>query len=442
MLHNPLYAGAYAYGRCRAAAQIVDGKVRRTRHRETDPAQWSVIKQQAHPGYITWEQYLQNQTKLQKNMARMGNPHRGAPREGSALLNGLLVCEQCGRRMSASYTGRTKTCFSYVCSSGQDRGLGTCWTVPGAAIDAAVEALFLETMVPEELALCLAVEGEVQSQVFELDRAWRTRVEQASYEARRAERRYKVVDPDNRVVARTLEREWEEKLRELEELEQQHDRARRSKQVAMTEDDRRRVRALSRDLPKVWRADSTTPTDRKAMLRLAIEAIGIRPVDVPRRATALRVQWHAGEVTELDVPRPDRKQRARTPADAATRLRQLADTGLRDEQMAEQLNAEGFLTGKGQTWTSWAVKWARRKEGIARHYEDRCRRTRLPDRHPDGRYCVRAVAERFGVSTTVVHRWIERGIVKAHKEAFREYRGVYWIRIDKAAVRRLEKLST
>ena len=186
----------------------------------------------------------------------------------------------------------------------------------------------------------------------------------------------------------------------------------------------------------------TDGPDRKAMLRLAIEALGVRPVDVPRRATALRVQWRSGEITELYVPRPNRKQRTRTPPAAANRLRQLASAGLRDEQMAEQLNAEGFLTGKEQTWTSWAVKWARRKEGIERRYEDRPRHTRLPDRHPDGRYCVRAVAERFGVSTTVVHGWIERGIVKAHKEAFREYRGVYWIRIDKATARRLKELSS
>ena len=144
------------------------------------------------------------------------------------------------------------------------------------------------------------------------------------------------------------------------------------------------------------------------MLRLVIEAIGIRPVEVPHRVTALRVQWQSGHITELTVPRPDRAQRMRTTPAAVARLRELAQTGLRDEQIAEQLNAEGFVTGKERLWTAWAIRWARRKEGIERHYPDRPRRTPLPKRHPDGRYSVEGVAERFGVSIDQVRRWIER----------------------------------
>lgn len=451
MLQNPIYAGAYAYGRCTQIETIIGGKVQKVKRRKPDPEEWWVVKQEAHPGYITWDEYLQNRDKLRKNMARMGNPHRGAPREGLALLNGLLVCGGglapfrsiwggCGRRLNVSYRGKKGTYFTYACPGKRDRGGMSCWSVPGTAIDCAIEQLFLETMVPKELELCLAVEHHVSEQAAELSGAFRARQEQAGYEARRAERRYKAVDPDNRVVARTLERQWEEKLCALEELEREHQRARRERRVELDDDDRRRIRALAKDLPNVWCAKTTTPADRKAMLREVIEAIGIRPVDVPRRVTALRVQWQSGQVTELEIPRPDRKHKTRTPAHAVARLRKLAQSGLRDEQMADRLDAEGFVTGHGKPWTTHAVKWARRKEGIARHYPDRPRNKRLPNRHPDGRYSVRGVAEHFGVSTHVVHRWIERGLVATKKEDYEQHRGVHWIRIDRATAKHLKKL--
>jgi DNA invertase Pin-like site-specific DNA recombinase len=281
MLHNPIYAGAYAYGRCTSNERIVDGQVRRVKRREHEPEKWLVVKQDAHPGYIPWEEYLHNQDKMRQNLARMGSPHQSAPREGSALLTGLLVCGRCGRRLTVAYSGRGRSYFIYLCAGDRDHRTGMCWIVPGAAIDAAIEQLFLSTMVPEELELCLAVERDVQHHAAELDRAWQTRIEQATYQARRAERRYKAVDPDNRVVARSLERDWELALRSLEELEREHERARRQKRIDLNDEDRRQVRALAKDLPKVWRAKTTTPADRKAMLRLVIEAIGIRPVMCP-----------------------------------------------------------------------------------------------------------------------------------------------------------------
>lgn len=136
-----------------------------------------VVKQDAHAGYITWTEYLHNQDTMRQNMARMGSPHRGAPREGPAVLSGLLVCGRCGRRMTANYSGRERTYFTYVCAGDRDGGVGSCWTVPGAAVDAAIDQLFLAMMVPDELELCLAVERDVQSHAAELDRAWQLTVD-------------------------------------------------------------------------------------------------------------------------------------------------------------------------------------------------------------------------------------------------------------------------
>ena len=441
VLHDPIYAGAYVYGRSRHREQIVDGQVRRVRYLERDPDKWLVVNQGAHPGYLTWEEYLENQEKLRHNLSRMANPRMSAPREGPALLCGLLVCCRCGRRMSAHYSGRGRSYFTYSCTGERDRGQVLCWTVPGAAIDAAVEELFLQTMVPEELELSLAVEREVEGRAEELAQAFRARMEQAAYEARRAERRYKAVDPDNRVVARTLEREWEEKLQAVAELEQQYARARKERRVELSEEDRRRIRALGRDLPQVWRAPTTTVADRKAMLRMVIEAIALHPVEVPRRVTEVKVQWQGGQVTELEVPRPSRRQCMRTGELAVARLRELAAAGLRDDEIAVRLNGGGYVTGRGKSWTEWAVQWARRKEGIERVAPDRARGRPLPDRHPDGRYSVAGAAQRFGVSVQVVRGWIRRGLVAAQRERYAGYPGVWWIVIDEAAATRLEQLT-
>jgi len=316
-----------------------------------------------------------------------------------------------------------------------------CWTVSAARLDKAVEKLFLETMVPSELELSLAVDQEVAGQAEELAKQWRARREQVTYEARRAERRYKAVDPDNRVVARTLEREWEAKLRELEELERQYAEARRSKHVDLSEEDRVRVRELARDLPAVWRSPVTSPADRKAMMRLVIEAISLTPIEVPRRATLIKVAWQSGAVSEIEVPRLHRRDLLRTPPAAIERLRALATEGRHDEEIAEILNAEGMQTGRGVAWNTTAVRWTRKSERISRVVPDRPRREMLPDRFPDGRYSVAGAAKRFGVKLDLVRAWVQRGLVNAERHDFQQHRGVWWLDIPEATAARLERLA-
>jgi DNA invertase Pin-like site-specific DNA recombinase len=298
ILRSPIYAGAYAYGRRSETKAIVDGEIR-TGLRLKTPDEWTALIKDAHEGYITWEIYLSNQERMRENAARRAS--KGAPREGRALLSGVLLCGLCGRRMTVRYQGGGGHRWAYVCVGDNNHGAKVCWTVSGAAIDAAVEGLFLRTIIPSELELSLAVEHEVKSQAASLNEQWKLRLEKADYEARRAERRYKAVDPDNRVVARTLEADWESRLRELEAVRHQYEDARRARRVQLTAEDRKRVRALARDLPAVWNAPTTRPADRKAMLRIAIEAITIRPIEVPERQTHMQVQWTSGAVDELTV---------------------------------------------------------------------------------------------------------------------------------------------
>lgn len=439
ILKNPIYAGVYAYGRRPTKKVLVDGEIRRHRMNGSDPAQWAVRIEDAHPGYITWETYVKNQEKLRDNLTRKGRTTRGAAREGDALLCGLLVCARCGRRMATSYGSRLSRRWYYVCGGARDQGQTLCWTTPGQAIDRAVETLFLNTMVPSELDLSLGVERVIGSQARALEEQWRARVEQCTYEARHAERRYKAVDPDNRVVARNLERDWEQRLRDLEQVEQQYRDARREHRVELTEQDRERIRALARDLPKVWRSPVTPATDRKAMLRLVVEAIAVSPVDVPQRATRVRVAWKSGAVTELIVARPDRRQRLRTPEHVVARLGAFAAAGMRDEDIADALNAEGLRTGRDRAWNVVAVKWTRRRESIPRVAPDAPRTQPLPERDEDGRYSIAGAARQLGVSVDVIRRCVERGWLAGERKPYANHKSTWWIRLDDAAEARVRE---
>lgn len=436
MLRNPAYAGVYVYGRHPTTKRLVRGEIRKVRSRLDEPSDWPVRIDGAHPAYITWERYMSNTEKLRQNTTSWADASQGAPREGRALLTGVALCGRCGRRMSTRFENRSSR-WHYVCYGESSKGAPSCWTVPGPPIDQAVERLFLQIMVPSEIELSLAVEREVDGQANSLDKAWRTRIEQAQYEARRAERRYKAVDPDNRVVARTLESEWERRLQDLEAVEQQHAEARRQRHVALTPEDRCRIRELARDLPAVWRSSTTGMADRKAMLRLVIEAVALHPIDVPKRATKVRVQWQSGVVSELELPRPARGHDHSHHPDVVRRIRDLAAGGSHDDEIARQLNIEGLRTGTGRPWNLELVRSMRSRARIARVAPDRQRMPPLPQRHPDGRYSVPGAMARLGVSEAIVRGWIKTGVVTVTRADFGTHRNVYWLDIDDATAARL-----
>lgn len=441
MLASPIYAGAYAYGRRPTASVLLDGQIKRVRAPGRDPSAWRVLLRDAHPGYISWVQFEANQARLRANSVRLGKAGPGAPREGPALLVGLALCGRCGRRMRVAYSSARQVYWSYVCVGAQDTGQVNCWAVPGRALDGAVSDLFLETVAPRELDLSLAVQHDADAQAQGLSRSWATRVEQARYEARRAERRYKAVDPDNRVVARTLEREWEQRLADLEEVERAATAAREVRAIDLSVDDRARIRALARDLPAVWNAPTTAPADRKAMLRLVIEAVALTPIEVPRRATTLRVQWRSGVISELEAPRAKRGDPFTTTGTAQARIRALAAEGLHDADIAARLDAEGVRPGRGATWSVWSVRWVRSRANIPRCAPDRPRTRPLPDRYPDGRYSIPGAARRFGVSQDVVRTWLEDGLVQGTFEPYGTFRRVCWLTIDEATARRLARVA-
>jgi DNA invertase Pin-like site-specific DNA recombinase len=440
MLHNPIYAGVYAYGRQKSHKLIVDGEIR-TRVKRLAESEWAVRIVDAHHAYIDWETYVSNQEKLRTNQPRMHGATGGAaPKDGGALLAGIVLCGRCGHRMRVDYTTHERTNWRYVCAGKNDTTQHICWGVRGEEIDRTVEEVFLATMVPEEIDLTIAVEQEANGQARSLEAQWQARLEQARYEARRAERRYKAVDPDNRVVARTLEREWEARLRDLDDVERQYADARRTRRVDLTAADRAALREIAKNLPAVWRANTTTAADRKAMLRLVIEVISLVPIDIPVRSTRVRIQWRSGAVDEKIIERPVWLHRLPAlPKTLLDRIQAMLDEWLENDQIAQRLNDEGFRTAMGRAWSASTVAHARNKHKLRR--AQKLRRNWLPDRHPTtGRYSIPGAARRFGVTREVIKSWIKRGLVRAHTARYGRY-DARWLDIDDALAADLSRLA-
>ncbi len=428
MLHNPTYAGAYVFGRSEERLALVDGRVRR-RHKTLLPMEaWKVCLRDRHPAYISWEEYLANRRQLHDNRTNTPTPERrGAAREGSALLQGLALCGRCGHRMAVHYTAPTQRGV-YACGTASE---GFCWTVPAKTIDIAVARLLLQALSPPEVELGLAVAREVERQGDEIDLQWKLRLDRARYDAQLAERRYKAVDPDNRVVARSLERDWEDRLREFERLELERQDVRRQQKLELSDEDRARILTLSKSLAAVWDASTTTHADRKNLLRMVMQEVTLSPIDIPVRQTRVQLLWRTGAVSELTVARKDKYSWSANPAEAVTLIRELHGVHT-DAAIAEELNRRDLLTGAGLKWSALAVCRVRYAEGMQRASP---KTRRVADRDEAGRYSVHGVAALLGVKAALVRYWARLGVLPPVERGGPGRPS--WFRLDEATLHRL-----
>jgi DNA invertase Pin-like site-specific DNA recombinase len=432
MLHSPIYAGAYVFGRSEERLRLIDGKLRRRHVKRFPQEAWKTCLRDHHPAYISWEEFMTNQRKLHDNRTNLKSEDpRGAAREGHALLQGLVLCGRCGHRMHVQYSGPTRRpvydCYPKL-------GSVPCWNVPARPLDEAVAKLFLDAMNPSEIELGLLVVRETERQATEIDRQWQLRRERVRYEAQLAERRYKAVDPDNRVIARTLEREWNDKLAEVEELDREHQEVRRHEKVELTEEDRARIVSLAKDLPAVWSAETTTPAERKNLLRMVVREVTLSPIDVPRRMTRVQVLWETGATSDFTVPRKDKYVVLATPPQALALLRRLFAEKKTDLQIAKELNRLGFKTGVNRAWDIAAVRRVRYNHGM---YRESKKARRAPDRRDDGLYSVHAVAARMDVPPSVVRYWARTGVLEP---VFRGGPGhPHWFKLDPATLDHLKE---
>lgn len=353
---------------------------------------------------------MTNKRKLIQNQNKPQHPdQRGAARNGHALLQGLVLCGRCGRRMHPVYLDDDTRAY-YRCHADRslENGRLLCWSVATPSIDDAVAQLFLEVVQPSEIDLGLAVVREAEHQAAEVEQQWNLRLKRAQYEARLAERRYKAVDPDNRVVAQTLEREWNEKLGELESLGREHEHMHRSTTMDLTEHERARILALSKNLSHVWNASTTTHAERKNLLRMLVEQVTLSPIDIPQRMTRVQLLWRTGAVSDFAVPRPRGREVHLLGHNTIEQIRRLAYQQKSDLEIARELNRDGFRTSQNKPWSSPAIGKARRRYGLPSPISS-THGIPLPEKRADGLYSLRGVVCQFGVTEHVARYWIKKG---------------------------------
>lgn len=409
VLTNPVYAGAYAYGKTRCERFVDEQGAVKKRIRYLPIDQWAVLLPQHHPGFIDWATFQANQLRLDRNIHP--EPHRtggGALREGSALLQGIAICGHCGRRLRTHYRGRNSS-PGYHCSGRyivNGRGL-YCLNIGGVGIDLAVSSAFLDAVSPAALKATLLSIQQVQSNRDAGLTQWRLDVERSRYEAQRAERRYRAVEPDNRLVARGLETEWENRLRELSVAEAELHRREQQQPGPLTPTQIERIQALGSDLHQVWAATTTTNRDRKELLHTLLEEV-IIAVDRPQRLAHLTLRWRGGLFTTLDLSLPHHNPPPiRTDEDTIQLIRRLA-AHYNDDLIAGILNRQGRKTARGDRFTLNQVGSLRRYHSIPRFQ---------PSAEPASGELItlQKAAVIFGVAASTIHRWINDGFIPAEQ---------------------------
>jgi DNA invertase Pin-like site-specific DNA recombinase len=409
VLTHPGYAGAYVFGKTRQQRHLGADGVLRTRRRKLPQGEWEVLILEHHRGFLDWDTYQANQARIGANTRpRAHQPGTGAVREGCALLQGLATCGICGRKLAVYYDGPAKATPGYYCTgTGQlVEGRGTRHLrVGGLAIDTAVTSMFLAALQPAALQACLVAAQQLEDGHDAALAQWRRQVEQARYAAGKAERRYRAVDPDNRLVARGLETEWNTALQQLADAEHELARRETARPTALTSGEKQAILALGDDLAAVWSAATTTDKDRKKLLRTLIDEVGIRVHrDHDQGRAELILRWKGGAITELSVPLKRKPpQRLRTGEDTIDLLRRLA-AHYPDATIAGILNRQHRRTARGLSFTAGRVQSLRHHHNIPCHQ---------PGANPqDGQLLtVTDAAAELGLAPSTLHRWLNEGFI-------------------------------
>ena len=410
VLESPVYAGAYAFGKTRRERYVDEHGQTRQRMRRLPQAEWQVLIWDHHPGFIDKPTFEANRERIARNTRPRAHEPGGAVREGQALLQGIAVCGRCGRKLKVHYQGRRRhQSPAYHCPSSilvEGRG-NWCLRVGGGQIDQAVAGALLAALTPAGVrAAVQAAEALEQDHDAALDQ-WRLQVERAKYQADRAERRYRRVEPEHRLVARGLERDWEHALGALAEAEAELTLREQQRPRTLTHEEREQLLTLGADLGRVWAAPSTTDRDRKQLLRCLIEEVIVNVKREERRAT-VTIRWRGAAITELAVPLPKPQPAIRTDEDTIALLTRLA-AHYDDATIAGILNRQGRRSATGEPFTQIIVGGLRRYRQIPAH--------KPPVEPPDGELLpVGKAADQLGVAASTLFRWLQAGFIAGEQD--------------------------
>ena len=399
-LRNPRYTGAFVYGRHRSR-QRADGTGRYSRQVPQD--EWLVLLRDAHPGYITWEDYEENLRRLRENSQAYGGDRRKSPpREGPALLQGMVVCGICGARMTVHYRDRGKMLTSeYHCARKRtEDALPFCQRIPGDTVDRAVSQLVVESVNPLALEVALSVQKELQTRLEEADRLRQAHVERARFEAEQAQRRYMRVDPDNRLVADSLEADWNNKLRALQEAQRTYEKQREADRRLLDPEQEAKIYALASDFRGLWESPTTPHRERKRMMRLLIEDVTLaRGSDI-----AIHVRFKGGVTHSLKIPIPlSYWQMRKTSPEVLKEIDTLLDDHTYEE-IANIFNERGWKTRVGNSYKPVRIQRIQERYGLKSRYDRLCEA---------GHLTLDEVAKLLGITPNAVHERRKRGLLKA-----------------------------
>ncbi len=395
VLHNPRYAGAFVYGRVRSR-RLPEGRHSTTK---VPRSEWQFVIPGMHAGYTSWEHFEANQKRLAENALGFGGARKSGPaREGPALLQGRVLCGICGERMGVHYNlADHQLVPTYVCQEASvRRGEKVCQRVPGGVVDRVVSDLLLELMQPMTLEVALAVQQEVEARITETDALRRKHVERAQYEAELARRRYMNVDPDNRMVAESLEAEWNDKLRSLAEAQQQYEQQTQKRRLLVDSQAREQLLSLAADFPRVWNDPSVEPRERKRILRLLVEDVTL--INGEKIHVHVRLRGGATRSLALTKPLPIAQLR-KTKPEVVAEIDALLDHYC-DREVAEILSRR---TWQNQPFNLKKIGHIREAFGLKSRY------SRLRAR---GLLTAKEMSARHGVSCTTIHTWGRQGLLR------------------------------
>ena len=401
VLHNPRYAGAFVYGRVHTR-RLPDGKHSTTKVPRSD---WQFVIPGVHAGYITWEHFEANQKRLAENALGFGGARKAGPaREGPALVQGRVICGVCGERMSVRYgMAYQKLAPTYVCQEASiRRAEKVCQRVPGTVVDQAISNLLLELMEPMTLEVAVAVQQEVEGRIAETDALRRKHVERAQYEAELARRRYMKVDPDHRLVADSLEAEWNNKLRSLAEAQEQYEQQTQKQRLLIDLQTREQLLSLAADFPRVWNDPSVEHRERKRILRLLVEDVTL--LNGERIQVHVRLRGGATRSLTLAKPLPIAQIR-KTKPEVVAEIDALLDRYC-DREVAEVLNRQGRRTWQNEPFNLKKIAHIRQTFNL------KCRYDRLRAR---GLLTAKEMSVRHGVTTTTINLWAREGRLQKHR---------------------------
>ncbi len=402
ILHHPIYAGAYTFGRTKQRTIIIEGRKRQITEKRHRPEDWEVFIADHHEGYITWAEYDHNQETLRHNQNKRGEAVQGAARKGKGLLGGLLRCGHCGKRMHVKYSSQANRGYAaiyYLCrraAQAQDVTKQHCSILGGVTVEEAVVQAFLTTLSPSRLDAMRQAARRLETKRRMAQRQMELELERARYEAQRCQRQYHAVEPENRLVARTLESQWNQALERVAELE----RAAREVQSVpgeLSEAERSALNQLAVDLPQVWDHPAAPFDLKKRLLRTVIQEL---VVYVEPQTIRVLIHWQGGQHTELNLQKRRPGQHRWTTDKATTELIHELARLMPDKQIAGQLNRMGIRSAKGHSWTRIRVGNFRNLHDIARYQPG--------ERQARGDLSIEDVAARLGVSYMTVLRMIQR----------------------------------